>query len=266
MFVSLSCRWSHTNRRQCTIFLDKFEQQFLFLSVADFTSYQNWAVSQIWRVLFEEDRLKSQLRSSPWRWPALCQSCWGSVPNNYIFVLYGFVCVSLSLRFSNKARWRNISTCHDTSHARLSRIKVIKCTGVDETNQKGAVFTGCRQSIRLQKPKPNKLHIRKSPAPAAFIHLVSNLFTFNSCWLSSSCRTSPGLLCRYLSPWHATTPTAAESAQHDRRTFTPFQIHCSLTGTGLTSGFTNWEFPFCQPAVNCWETGRIGIRVAQQRA
>lgn len=237
--------------------------------MADFTSYQNWAVSQIWRVLFEEDRLKSQLRSSPWRWPALCQSCcyrWGSVPNNYIFVLYGFVCVSLSLRFSNKARWCNISTCHDTSHARLSRIKVIKCTGVDETNQKGAVFTGCRQSIRLQKPKPNKLHIRKSPAPAAFIHPVSNSFTFNSCWLSSSCRTSPGLLCRYLSPWHATTPTAAESAQHDRRTFTPFQIHCSLTGTGLASGFTNWEFPFCQPAVNCWETGRTGIRVAQQRA
>lgn len=60
--------------------------------------------------------------------------------------------------------------------------------------------TGCRQSMRLQKAKPDKLYIRKSPAPAAFTHLASNLFTFNSCWLSSSCRTSPGLLCRYLSP------------------------------------------------------------------
>lgn len=135
---------------------------------------------------------------------------------------------------------------------------------MDETHWKGTVCTwyvcwrlGCRRSKRQQKQKLNKPYMRKIPALAAFIHLASNVLTCNSCWLSSSCQTSLWLLCCYLSPWHATTNSngcRVGVARH-KLTFTPFQIHCSFTGTGFAPVLPTGNFHFSSWQLN---TGKQG--------
>lgn len=212
-----------------------------------------------------------QLRSSPWT------TCSVAEVQSVMMTFFSFTVLSLLAPlfffFFNKARRRNISTCHDISLSRLSGIKIINRRRVDETYRKGTVCTcepvsrrlQCRQSKRQQKQKLNKLCIRKSPALAAFIHLASNVFTFNSCWLSSSCPTSPRLLCGSLFPWHATTNSngCRIGVAWHKCTFTPFQIHCSFTGTGLAPVLPTGNFHF-----SSWQStvGKQGTLEPERRS
>lgn len=64
----------------------------------------------------------------------------------------------------------------------------------------------------------------------------------------------------YLSPWHAATNSngcRVGVARH-KRTFTPFQIHCSFTGTGFALVLPTGNFHFSVRRVQQLNTGKQG--------